>query len=223
MVRQAVGQVVPVGVGHSFGSPVPALVQPLREPHRLYDIAKRLLDVVLATALLLLTLPLILLASFAILVTTRQAPLLLQRRVGWLGEEFTLLKLRTMRCEEEPSAYLIAKPPSDSRVTAVGRWLRRTSIDELPQLLNVIAGQMTLVGPRPGLPSEVAAYRGSWFRRLSIRPGLTGLWQVSGRSSLPPRRWMALDRCYLRRRSLGFDLLVLARTIPAVISQRGAW
>jgi lipopolysaccharide/colanic/teichoic acid biosynthesis glycosyltransferase len=157
------------------------------------------------------------------MVTTGQAPLLLQRRVGWMGDEFTLLKLRTMRCEEEQPLYLMAKSARDNRVTPIGRLLRRSSIDELPQLLNVIAGQMTLVGPRPGLPSEVVAYQGPWFRRLSVRPGLTGLWQVSGRSSLPPRRWMALDRCYLYRRSLGFDLMILAKTISAVISRRGAW
>jgi lipopolysaccharide/colanic/teichoic acid biosynthesis glycosyltransferase len=180
-------------------------------------------DVLLATTLLCLTLPVIVIACLAILLTTAQSPLLLQRRVGWLGREFTLLKLRTMRCEEEPPAYLVAKPPLDHRVTWVGRWLRRTSIDELPQLINVIAGQMSLVGPRPALPSEVAAYRRPWLRRLSVRPGLTGLWQVSGRSSLPPSRWMALDRRYLYRRSLGFDLCILARTVPALLSRRGAW
>jgi lipopolysaccharide/colanic/teichoic acid biosynthesis glycosyltransferase len=173
--------------------------------------------------LLVPALPIMLLACLAIVLTTRQAPLLLQRRVGWRGAEFTMLKLRTMGCEDEPPACLVAKPLDDRRVTTAGRLLRRTSIDELPQLVNVIAGQMSLVGPRPGLPAEVAAYREPWRRRLSVRPGLTGLWQVSGRSSLPPERWMALDRCYLARRSLAFDLRVLARTVAAVISMRGAW
>jgi lipopolysaccharide/colanic/teichoic acid biosynthesis glycosyltransferase len=159
----------------------------------------------------------------AILVSSRQAPLLLQRRVGWLGREFTLLKLRTMRGEGKARGSLGAKPVHDERVTAVGRLLRRTSIDELPQLLNVLAGQMTLVGPRPGLPSEVEEYRPAWLRRLSVKPGLTGLWQVSGRSALPLERWMALDRAYVMRRSTRRDLLILLRTLPAVISMRGAW
>jgi lipopolysaccharide/colanic/teichoic acid biosynthesis glycosyltransferase len=134
-----------------------------------------------------------------------------------------MLKLRTMRNSDEPRGGLTAKPPHDERVTTVGRLLRRTSIDELPQLINVLAGQMSLVGPRPGLPSEVAEYRESWLPRLSVKPGLTGLWQVSGRASLPLERWMALDRAYLRRRSTGFDLLILMRTVAAVASMRGAW
>ena len=224
MVREVVGRPVPAGISRSFDLASSALASPAREPHALYDLTKRVVDVVLAGLLLVLTLPLVLLASLAIMVSTGQSPFLMQRRVGWLGYEFTLLKLRTMRCEEEePPAYLLAKPPSDVRVTPIGRLLRRTSIDELPQLLNVITGQMTLVGPRPGLPSEVAEYRPSWMRRLSVRPGLSGLWQVSGRSSLPVERWMALDRCYVARRSLAFDLKVLARTVLAIISMRGAW
>jgi lipopolysaccharide/colanic/teichoic acid biosynthesis glycosyltransferase len=128
-----------------------------------------------------------------------------------------------MRDEGDPRAGFAAKEPHDRRVTAIGLVLRRTSIDELPQLINVLAGQMALVGPRPALPSEVAEYRPQWLRRLSVKPGLTGLWQVSGRASLPPRRWMALDRVYLRRRSTTFDLLILVRTVAAVASMRGAW
>jgi lipopolysaccharide/colanic/teichoic acid biosynthesis glycosyltransferase len=200
-----------------------AFVLRAAEPHHFYDPLKRSADIVLSSALLLATLPVVVLACLAILVSTGQAPLLTQRRVGWLGNEFRMLKLRTMRCSDEPRGGLTAKPPHDERVTAVGRVLRRTSIDELPQLINVLAGQMSLVGPRPGLPSEVAEYREPWRRRLSVKPGLTGLWQVSGRSSLPPERWMALDRAYLRRRSTGFDLLILLRTVAAVASMRGAW
>jgi lipopolysaccharide/colanic/teichoic acid biosynthesis glycosyltransferase len=223
MVREVVGRGLPAGISQSRGRAPRSTVCPARAPHRLYDTAQRAIDLLVAVPLLLLPLPVVLLACAAIVITTRQAPLLLQRRVGWLGCEFTMLKLRTMSCEETPPAFLLAKPPLDERVTPVGRLLRRTSIDELPQLINVIAGQMTLVGPRPGLPGEVAAYRAPWLRRLSVRPGLTGLWQVSGRASLPPQRWMALDRCYLARRSTWFDLGVLARTVRAVVSMRGAW
>jgi lipopolysaccharide/colanic/teichoic acid biosynthesis glycosyltransferase len=199
------------------------LAEPAPEPHRLYSPVKRLADIALAVVLLLASLPLILVAGLAIVLTTGQWPLLKQRRVGWLGREFTMFKLRTMRNHAEPSHGLCEKPPFDDRVTAVGSLLRRTSIDELPQLVNVIVGQMSLVGPRPGLPSEVAEYRLPWFRRLSVKPGLTGLWQVSGRSALPPERWMALDRVYLARRSLAFDFVILVRTVAAVVSMRGAW
>ena len=223
MVREVVGRTVPAGISRSFDLTLRALASPAKQPYRGYDLTKRIADLVLASALIVATLPLVLLACLAIVITTRQRPLLLQRRVGWLGYEFRMLKLRTMRCDEDFAAELLAKPPLDERVTPVGRLLRRLSIDELPQLINVLGGQMTLVGPRPGLPSEVAAYREPWLRRLSVRPGLTGLWQVSGRSSLPPRRWMALDRRYLARRSLLFDLAILARTVPAVLSRRGAW
>jgi lipopolysaccharide/colanic/teichoic acid biosynthesis glycosyltransferase len=197
-------------------------VRPAAEPHRLYTGVQRCIDLTLGSLLLLLSLPVIALACLAIAVSTRRSPLLVQRRVGHLGEEFPMLKIRTMKMEGEPRPFG-AKSQNDDRVTAAGRVLRRTSIDELPQLINVLAGQMTLVGPRPGLPVEVAGYKHVWRRRLSVKPGLTGLWQVSGRSSLPVDRWMALDRVYVRRRSTGFDLLILLRSVAAVLSMRGAW
>jgi lipopolysaccharide/colanic/teichoic acid biosynthesis glycosyltransferase len=204
----------------------PAIVtalHPAPEPHRLYFVTRRCIDIVLALMLLVFALPILALASLAILLTNRRSPLLLQRRVGWLGREFTMFKLRTMRDEGATPGVFGEKALHDERVTVVGRLLRRTSIDELPQLINVLAGRMTLVGPRPGLPSEVALYLPSWRGRLSVKPGLSGLWQVSGRSGLPLERWMALDRLYIRRRSTGFDLIILARTVAAVASMRGAW
>jgi lipopolysaccharide/colanic/teichoic acid biosynthesis glycosyltransferase len=144
-----------------------------------------------------------------------------------------MLKLRTMArgsvdrpLEELPASadgVFAAKIPDDPRVTPVGRLLRRTSIDELPQLLNVLAGQMSLVGPRPALPEEVARYPRSWQRRLAVKPGLSGLWQVSGRSNVAPRRRTAIDRYYVRRRSLAYDCRILLRTVAATVSMRGAW
>ena len=193
------------------------------QPHAFYGISKRLTDVVAASGLLILTVPIILLAMAAICLTTRSNPLLSQRRIGRHGEPFTMFKLRTMRDGERKQGGFVAKSSDDPRVTAVGRFIRRTSIDELPQLLNVQLGQMSLVGPRPALPEEVAEYRPGWRRRLEVMPGLTGLWQVSGRSSLSVERWMALDRCYVRRRSLALDLAILARTVAAVVTMRGAW
>ena len=201
------------------------------EPHALYDKSKRAFDIVVSLTLLVLSLPLLAIAGAAIALTTRQNPLLVQRRVGHLGREFPMLKLRTMSrgAGDEPEApvlpgeVFVIKTPEDPRVTSIGRLLRRTSVDELPQLLNVLAGQMSLVGPRPSLPAEVARYPRSWQRRLTVKPGLTGLWQVSGRSDIPPRRRTATDRYYVRHRSLTLDCAILLRTFAATLSMRGAW
>ena len=217
----------------SPSKPPVTLARAAHEPHLVYHTSKRFLDISLSLAFLLFAIPILTLACAAILLSTRQSPLLVQRRVGLLGREFAMLKLRTMahgaedQPLDEPAAeageVITAKAPDDPRVTPVGRLLRRTSIDELPQLLNVLAGQMTLVGPRPALPAEVARYPHSWQRRLAVKPGLTGLWQVSGRSDVPPRRRTAMDRYYVRRRSLVFDCLILLRTFAATVSMRGAW
>jgi len=209
----------------------PRAISVREEPHALYDGSKRGLDVLAAFGLAVLALPIVAIAAVAVALSTRQNPILVQRRAGYLGREFSMLKLRTMRpgSGDEPSLpplpgeVFVVKAPDDPRVTAVGRILRRTSVDELPQLLNVLAGQMSLVGPRPALPEEVARYPGAWYRRLAVKPGLTGLWQVSGRSTISPRRRVALDIIYIRRRSLVFDCAILARTFAATISMRGAW
>jgi lipopolysaccharide/colanic/teichoic acid biosynthesis glycosyltransferase len=121
------------------------------------------------------------------------------------------------------SSGLLFKMRSDPRVTAVGRWLRRTSLDELPQLLNVLLGQMSLVGPRPPLPSEVAVYADDVRRRLAVKPGMTGLWQVSGRSDLPWEEAVRLDLRYVENWSLSLDLVILLRTMTAVVRSSGAY
>jgi lipopolysaccharide/colanic/teichoic acid biosynthesis glycosyltransferase len=214
-------------IGHLAGWQPPFALHEAAQPHLLYHLSKRLIDIALSALLLLIALPLILISCMLIIVFNRQNPLLLQSRSGLQGREFTMLKLRTMRVgEDEPDRtddVLVGKTIDDCRVTGVGRILRRTSIDELPQLFNVLTGQMSLVGPRPGLPVEVARYPYSWRRRLSVKPGLTGLWQVSGRSEVPAWRRTAMDRYYIRNRSLGFDWLILMRTVAATISMRGAW
>jgi lipopolysaccharide/colanic/teichoic acid biosynthesis glycosyltransferase len=115
------------------------------------------------------------------------------------------------------------KITSDPRVTGVGRVLRRWSVDELPQLVNVLWGDMSMVGPRPPLPQEVAAYDAWHLRRLRVRPGVTGIWQVSGRSEVPFDEAVRLDLFYIENWSLGYDLYLLARTARAVLSRRGAW
>lgn len=205
-------------------------VRPAPEPHRGYNLSKRALDVAGGTVLLVAAAPVVAGAAAVVAVTTRSWPFYVQRRVGQGGREFAMLKVRTMRPGADREVPLTLnetggptfKATADPRVTPIGKWLRRTSIDELPQLANVVFGQLALVGPRPGLPDEARQYTHAEARRLSVKPGLTGIWQVSGRSDVPFRRWMAMDRAYLRKRSLAFDLALLARTPWTVVTMRGA-
>jgi len=199
--------------------------------------AKRALDLVGAALLLLVLWPVVVAAGLAVRATSPGPMLFRQERVGRDGRIFTMLKLRTMRSDSSDRAhraYVAAllsgeavavdglyKLQGDDRVTRVGRLLRRTSLDELPQVWNVLRGHMSLVGPRPALPWEVDLFP-PWARqRFEVRPGITGLWQVSGRSRLSMLDGLILDVQYVRRQSLLFDLLILVRTVGAVCG-RGA-
>ncbi|GAA1688459.1 sugar transferase [Fodinicola feengrottensis] len=194
---------------------------------------KRLFDVFSASLLLILLSPLLLAVALAIRVTSSGPAFFRQTRVGKDGENFTILKLRTMYLDAESRLGelaalnehdgLLFKIRHDPRVTPLGRWLRRFSIDELPQLFNVVAGQMSLVGPRPPLPSEVAEYPDDLMRRLVVKPGVTGLWQVSGRADLSWEDSMRLDLRYVENWSLTLDLVVLLRTVTAVVRSAGAY
>ncbi len=195
--------------------------------------AKGLLDRAGAAALLLLTAPL-LLAMLVVIRRDSSGPALFrQTRVGRHGRHFTLYKLRTMETDAEAVKLtlhdhdegngVLFKMHSDPRVTRVGRWLRRTSLDELPQLINVLRGEMSLVGPRPALPEEVATYDDRVRRRLAVRPGMTGLWQVSGRSDLDWERSVTLDLSYADNVTVLGDLHLCLRTVRAVTSGRGAY
>lgn len=194
--------------------------------------AKRALDLVLALALFVVTLPIQILAALAIRLGSAGPVLFRQVRCGLNGRQFTLLKFRTMEAGAEERLTEIShlnemtgpvfKARRDPRLTPVGRILRRLSIDELPQLWNVIAGDMSLVGPRPPIPDEVSRYEPWQRRRLSMKPGLTCLWQVSGRSEVDFDRWMALDLKYIDTWSPLLDLKILLKTVPAVLSGRGA-
>jgi exopolysaccharide biosynthesis polyprenyl glycosylphosphotransferase len=195
-------------------------------------VVKRAIDLGLSLVLFLLTLPIQALAALAIRLTSSGPIFFRQVRCGLNGRHFTLLKFRTMEAKAEERLLEIAhlnqmtgpvfKAAHDPRLTPVGRILRRLSIDELPQLWNVIVGDMSLVGPRPPLPEEVARYEPWQRRRLSMSPGLTCLWQVSGRSELDFDRWMALDLKYIDTWSPMLDLKILLKTVPAVLSGRGA-
>jgi len=194
--------------------------------------AKAVVDRVLAALLIILFSPIMLLVAIAVRIGVGSPVLFVQRRGGLYGHPFPMLKFRTMRAgAEQERAGLEArnemdgpvfKMRDDPRVTPLGRILRRASLDELPQLFNVLAGQMSIVGPRPLPVDETAALTGRHRRRLSIRPGLTCLWQVSGRSDLTFAEWMALDLEYVDRWTLWLDLAILLRTIPAIVTRRGA-
>lgn len=194
---------------------------------------KRLLDVVLASAGMLIAVPLLALAAVAIKLESPGPVFHRATRVGKGVRPFTFLKLRSMRADAQELRGLLLhrnitqgptfKLHDDPRVTRVGRLLRKTSLDELPQLFHVLSGEMSLVGPRPPFPEEVEHYEPWMRRRLEVRPGLTCLWQIRGRSDLPFDEWMRLDVEYVERCSLALDLRILLLTIPAVLSGRGAY
>lgn len=196
-------------------------------------LVKRAVDVGLALLLGVVCLPLAALLALLIKLTSHGPVLFRQVRCGLSGRPFTFYKLRTMTEDAEERLAEVAhlnehdgpvfKSSHDPRVTAFGRFLRRFSLDEIPQLWNVLKGEMSLVGPRPPLPDEVARYEKWQRRRLSMKPGLTGLWQVSGRSDLPSfDQWMELDLAYIDNWSLTLDAKILLRTIPTVLSGKGA-
>jgi exopolysaccharide biosynthesis polyprenyl glycosylphosphotransferase len=195
--------------------------------------AKRVFDLGLSVVGLAVMSPLLLAIAVAVKLTSPGPILYRQRRVGLRGRPFTMLKFRTMRpgadsmIEDLRPAHgvenLMFKLRDDPRVTRVGRLLRRFSLDELPQLFNVVRGEMSLVGPRPPLPEEVTRYEDWQFDRLEVRPGITGLWQVSGRSDLTFDDCVRLDLFYIENWSLAYDLYILAKTLPVLISQRGAY
>ena len=194
---------------------------------------KRVFDVIGSGALLLAALPLLAFAALRIKLDDRGPVLFRQTRVGRNGQEFSCLKLRTMTTDAETRLTELQvqvgfteglfKMARDPRVTKPGAWLRRLSIDELPQLLNVLRGEMSLIGPRPPLPTEVASYPEMAHRRLRVRPGLTGLWQVSGRSDLSFEEAIRLDLYYVDNWSMLQDLSILAKTAGAVVRSHGAY
>jgi exopolysaccharide biosynthesis polyprenyl glycosylphosphotransferase len=194
---------------------------------------KRALDLVLGSILFVLATPILAIAAVAIRIDSTGPVFFRQRRIGAQGRSFTMWKLRTMDADAEDRRTMLLeaneaggplfKLRADPRVTRVGRLLRRCSLDELPQLFNVLAGDMSLVGPRPPLPEEVATYDSEIGRRLLVRPGMTGLWQVSGRGDLRFEEYVRYDLMYVQNWSIAFDLYILLKTLPAVLSRRGAY
>lgn len=209
-----------------------AISQPMRAEHVLW----RPIEIVLATGLLVAFAPMFILVAMVIWVADPGPVLFSHRRIGRKGRKFSCLKFRSMYVgAEDRLATLVRddpalreiwnrdhKLPDDPRVTAVGKILRVTSLDELPQLFNVLKGDMSLVGPRPIIVAEALRYGRYIHHYCAVRPGLTGLWQVSGRSATTYRRRVAADVKYARVRNMGMDMRILAATVPAVISGRGS-
>ncbi len=220
----------------------PSMV-PLVVPQRpFYRITKRLIDIAVAATALVALSPVFAACALAVRRGSPGPIIFRQERVGLRGQTFTFLKFRSMyhNADAAPhreyvTAFIrgkaaqvadgdqqVYKLVGDARITSAGRWLRRTSLDELPQFWSVLRGDMSLVGPRPPIPYEVAEYNPEQLARLAVKPGITGLWQISGRSSTTFSEMVALDLDYIRQQSLWFDLGILVRTIPAVLSTRGA-
>lgn len=241
-VARGFGRPVEVKVLAEFDASLPARVEFGRFGSRPYigfapvarvTWVKRAADLILAATALLLASPLIMIIAAAIKIESPGPVFYRQRRLGKDSVPFNMLKFRSMCVDAESlvatlSAHNEATGPlfkmrRDPRVTRVGRVLRRCSLDELPQVLNVLRGEMSLVGPRPPLPTEVAKYEDWQLARLRALPGMTGLWQVSGRSEVPFNDMVRLDLHYVRNWSLGLDLEIILRTVPAVIANRGAY
>jgi lipopolysaccharide/colanic/teichoic acid biosynthesis glycosyltransferase len=201
--------------------------------HFLYEPVKRVVDAAAASFALLLFLPLVPFLFLLVRLESDGPFLFGQERAGRYGRVFRCYKIRSMiRNAEQLRASLshlneadgaAFKIREDPRVTRVGRFVRRSSLDEFPQLINVLRGEMSLVGPRPQVPDEVARYSAQDRVRLLVKPGITCLWQISGRNDVDFGEWMRLDGEYVRRRSLKLDFWILMRTVPAVIARKGAY
>jgi lipopolysaccharide/colanic/teichoic acid biosynthesis glycosyltransferase len=183
----------------------------------------RAADVLLAGVALVLTSPLLLAAAIAIKLDSRGPVLYRQRRAGLDGQPFEVVKLRTMRPGADPVGVGVPVLEGDPLVTRVGHFLRRFSLDELPNLVNVLRGEMAIVGPRPTLEAQVADYDAHQRRRLEVRPGITGWAQVNGRAGIPWEERIELDVWYVENRSPGLDLRILGRTIGQLLTGRGLY
>jgi exopolysaccharide biosynthesis polyprenyl glycosylphosphotransferase len=196
-------------------------------------LTKRIFDLLVAGAVVILGAPIWIVIMVLIKVTSPGPIFFGQERIGRYGEPFEMLKFRSMvddaeerltalEDENEASGPLF-KMKDDPRITSIGGWMRKYSVDEFPQLINVLKGEMSLVGPRPPLPRETTEYTEYHWRRLEVVPGMTGLWQVSGRSSLTFEEMVRLDVFYIENWSVGLDLSLIMRTIPAVVFAKGAY
>ena len=199
---------------------------------RIYEISKRAIDIIGAGSGLLLLSPVIAIVACAVKFTSKGPVFFSQKRVGKNGELFDMYKFRSMVVNAEELKEKLAhqnemsgpmfKMKDDPRVTKVGKFIRKTSLDELPQLWNVLKGDMSLVGPRPSLPKEVEQFDSWMFKRLTVRPGLTCYWQVSGRNNIDFEDWMKLDVKYVEERSLWIDIKLIFKTVLVLFGDKNA-
>lgn len=203
-----------------------------REQMLMQLLFKRVIDTALSLAVLVVLAPLMLLVALLIKLSSPGPVFFIQKRVGMNQRQFKLFKFRSMVMDAEARKLDLEhlnerdgpafKIENDPRITRIGKFIRKTSIDELPQLFNVLSGEMSLVGPRPPLPDEVKCYEWLFRKRLSVKPGITCIWQISGRNNVSFDRWMEMDHEYIENWSLWLDMKILLKTIPAVLFSRGA-
>jgi exopolysaccharide biosynthesis polyprenyl glycosylphosphotransferase len=208
-----------------YSAPIPVKPVP-------YAAAKRMMDVLISLFGLILFSPFFLIIAILVKCTSRGPVIFKQTRVGMGGRLFTCYKFRSMCADAEKHKDTLThlnevsgpvfKIKKDPRITPVGRILRKLSLDELPQLWNVLVGDMSIVGPRPPVPHEVVMYRERELGRLAVRPGLTCLWQINGRSNIPFEHWVELDLLYIDTMSFWNDVKIVLKTVPAVVTGRGA-
>lgn len=198
-----------------------------------YVVIKRLMDVVFSTIGLIVLSPIMLIVAVAIKLEDIKGPILFsQERVGYLGKKFKIYKFRSMYVDAEERLYELQhlneqtgpvfKMKDDPRITKVGKFIRKTSLDELPQLINILKGEMSIVGPRPALLREVVQYNDYQKQRLLVKPGLTCIWQVSGRNSIGFEEWIELDLEYIKNQSLSLDIKLILQTLPALLGDYNA-
>lgn len=224
---------VPSDRSRTRAAPARRLGRTAPEDPLAYRAAKRGLDIIGSLAALTIAGPIILIAAIAVKLETPGPVFYCQYRLGRNGKPFRLYKLRSMTAsahdirdslqDANEATGPVFKIKADPRITRVGRVIRKYSIDELPQLFHVLTGEMSLVGPRPPIPAEVEQYEPWQTERLAVKPGLTCIWQVSGRSDIGFDDWVRLDIEYVRTRSFWLDLKLLVQTIPAVVTARGAY
>lgn len=237
MLREAVHPISSPAVAPQHLTPViPQSVLLSKETRRLERLGKRSFDIGVAGTALFLLLPLLLLIGFLVWISDRKAPIFRHMRIGRGGRRFGCLKFRSMvtNGDDVLRAHMATNPAAqreweethklthDPRITQLGSVLRKTSLDELPQLVNVLRGEMSLVGPRPIVAAEIERYGSAFTTCFSVTPGVTGLWQVSGRSDCSYAERVGLDLDYATRWSFSRDIAIMLRTIPAVLAQRGS-
>lgn len=203
-----------------------------KENRLIYNLTKRFMDIILSLLGLIIVSPIMLIVAILIKLESTGPVIFSQRRVGLNGKEFNMLKFRSMVQNAEELKEKLQKQnemsgpmfkiKEDPRVTKVGRFIRKTSIDELPQLINVLKGEMSLVGPRPSLPKEVSKFEPWMLERLNVKPGLTCYWQVSGRNNIDFEDWMKLDIKYVKDRNLGLDIKLIFKTFFVLFGDKNA-